>query len=136
MNASNSGLFRWPNVGDVATTPDGKIGTVVQRACTMLRLEHADGTFSDLRPDRVGKRKYPDVTVQSGDVGTSLIVIATTGMMPHTKGLFNGIAGRSVLVVRESETEWSTYDGLSAMADDRTWNNNLDMARYIQRTVL
>jgi hypothetical protein len=136
MNASNSGLFRWPNVGDIATTPDGKVGTVVQRACTMLRLEHADGTFSDLRPDRVGRKEYPAATVHAGDVGASLIVIATTGMMPGTKGRFKGTDGRSVLVVRESETEWSTYAGLSATADDRTWSNNLDMAHYIVRTVL
>lgn len=88
----------------------------------------------------------PPLSVRSGEVGTSLIVIAVTGMLPNQKGTFhaptadldNPYDTRAVLVARDTETpgQWTTYHGVSMTADDRTWTDTVAMARYIQNTVL
>lgn len=88
----------------------------------------------------------PTLTAHTGDadVATSLIIVAATGMMPGQKfhaahpdaDPENKYDTRAVLIVRDTEGQWSTYHGLSLTADDRTWNSTLEMARYIVRTVL
>jgi len=90
------------------------------------------------------RKSLPPLEVHPYEAGVSLIVIAVTGMVPNSKGTFhvpgadpaNKWETRSVLVVKESETEWSTYHGVSLTADDRTWTDAVAMARYIQETVL
>ena len=88
----------------------------------------------------------PTLTVYAADndVAASLIIIAANAMLPGQKGTHahpdadpeNKYDTRAVLVVRDTEGQWSTYHGISLMADDRTWNSPLDMARYIVATVL
>lgn len=87
--------------------------------------------------------RHAPLTIQSGDVGASLIVIAVTGMLPGTSGDFQredpntpDLFAASILVVKESETEWTTYYGRSWSADDRSWHDAVEMAHYIQRTIL
>lgn len=86
--------------------------------------------------------RHAPLSITSGDVGASLIVIAVIGMLPGTSGDFQrddphtDLDADSILVVKESESEWTTYYGRSWSADDRSWHDAVEMAHYIQRSVL
>ena len=90
------------------------------------------------------KAKHAPLAVRPGETGASLIVVAVTGMLPGTSGTFHAPDAnlgsrwetRALTVARDSETEWSTYHGVSMSADDRSWSDTVAMACYIQATVL
>lgn len=92
----------------------------------------------------MARETLPPLEVRPYDVGLSLIVVAVNGMLPNQKGTFHASGAdlesayetRAVLVVRDTEGQWSTYHGPGISADDRTWHSPLEMARYIQDTVL
>jgi hypothetical protein len=78
MTMTTDGLFRFPNVGDTAFTPNGVEGKVIARAATRVVLEHADGTTSNMRPERVTATRVPLEDISGNPVATHVTVPAGT----------------------------------------------------------